>query len=56
MNQKLNKNGQPNSAEPVVNDSTNSKRRKSDTGTIVFDTKAAQLRYFEQTRGAKYIE
>jgi hypothetical protein len=53
---KANKNGQPIASEPVVLDSTNGKRRKFDTGTIIFDTKATQLRYFEQTNGAKNIE
>jgi hypothetical protein len=56
MKANLNKNGQPNVSEQVVIDSTNSKRRKFDTGTIIFDTKAQQLRYFEQTRGCHYIE
>ena len=56
MKTNLNKNGQPNVTEQVVIDSTNSKRRRFDTGTIIFDTKAAQLRYFEQTKGAKNIE
>ena len=53
---KANKNGQPVVADPVVIDSTNGKRRKGDTGTIVFESKANQLRYFEQTKGAKFIE
>jgi hypothetical protein len=53
---KANKNGQPVASEPVVLDSTNGKRRKYDTGTVVFESKAQQLRYFEQTQGAKFIE
>jgi hypothetical protein len=56
MKANLNKNMQPVKSETVVTESTTGKRRKMDTGTIIFDTKAQQLRYFEQTKGCHYIE
>lgn len=46
-----NKNGQPPKVKPVTTESTVGKRRQPDSGTIIFDTKSAQLRYFEQTKG-----
>lgn len=51
-----NKNGQPPTVKPVTTESTFGKRRQSDSGTIIFDTKSAQLRYWEQTKGARPIE
>jgi hypothetical protein len=55
MTTKLNKNGQPVQVEPVVIESTNGKKLTS-SGTIIFESKSQQLRYFEQTNGAKFIE
>ena len=57
---KLNKNGQPAITEGIALDATNGgrfgSRRTMDTGTIVFNTKSQELRYFEQTKGLTNIE
>jgi hypothetical protein len=57
----INKNGQPKTSEPIVFESTNGSkgfgaRRAADTGTMIFNSKSANVRYFEQTQGLQNIE
>ena len=51
----INKNGQPQTSEPIVFESTNGKKPLFNT-TVIYCSKSATLRYLEQTKGLCNIE